>query len=247
MPEPRQMRLTQHHVDLVHRDICDPGAKLLPGFRSATDTDYAEAVDGMLKTRPPGEFWLFGYGSLIWNPETAFEEKRLAVAKGWRRKFCLGPDHRFRGSPERPGLMMALDRGGQCTGMIYRLPESGLETELHRLIRRELSQIPSAFPWRWITTRTDRGPVTALTFAMDRRNQRYVSGLNDEQTAEVLASACGFRGSMAAYLHSTVTMLESLGIHDRALWRLQQLVAERIEAEHAVNALGDMAVPGAKT
>jgi hypothetical protein len=146
MPKPRQMRLSQRHVDLAHRDIPDPGAKLLPGFRSATDDDYAEAVDGMLKTRPAGDFWLFGYGSLIWNPETAFEEKRLAMAKGWRRNFCLGPDYRYRGSHDSPGLMMALDRGGQCKGMVYRLPEKGLEAELHRLIRRELSQIPSRFP-----------------------------------------------------------------------------------------------------
>jgi cation transport protein ChaC len=233
MPKPRQMRLSQRHVDLAHRDIPDPGAKLLPGFRSATDDDYAEAVDGMLKTRPAGDFWLFGYGSLIWNPETAFEEKRLAMAKGWRRNFCLGPDYRYRGSHDSPGLMMALDRGGQCKGMVYRLPEKGLEAELHRLIRRELSQIPSAFPWRWIVTSTDAGPITALTFAMDRRNKRYVAGLSDEQTAEVLATACGFRGSMAEYLLSTVTILESLGIHDRKLWRLQDLVADCIEKQHA--------------
>tara|TARA_R110002020_G_scaffold45566_2_gene130199 strand:- start:2915 stop:3631 length:717 start_codon:yes stop_codon:yes gene_type:complete len=225
------MRLTRRHVDLVHRAIEDPGPKLLPGFRAATDADYAEAVEAMMATRPPGDFWLFGYGSLIWNPETAFEEKRMGRAIGWHRRFCLGPDYRYRGSHDRPGLMMALDRGGQCTGMLYRLPEAGLEQELHRLIRRELSQLPSAFPWRWIGVRSGEQRLTALTFAMDRRSPRYVAGLPDAEVAAVLASACGFRGSMAEYLHSTVTMLESLGIHDRNLWRLQNLVAERIEAE----------------
>lgn len=230
MPKSRQMRLTPRHVELAHRAIEDPGPKLLPGFRSATDADYAAAVDSMLATRPPGEFWLFGYGSLIWKPETAFEEKRIATANGWRRSFCLGPDYRYRGNPEQPGLMMALDRGGRCTGMAYRLPKAGLEEELHRLIRRELSQLPSAFPWRWITVRTDQGPLRALTFAMDRKSDRYVAGLSDGEIAAILATACGFRGSMAEYLHSTVTMLESLGIHDRRLWRLQALVAERIEA-----------------
>ncbi|MBU4531514.1 MAG: gamma-glutamylcyclotransferase [Hoeflea sp.] len=227
----KRMRLTRRHVDLVHRPIDDPGPKLLPGFRAATDADYAEAVDGMLASCPGDEFWLFGYGSLIWRPETAFEEKRLAHAIGWHRRFCLGPDYRYRGSHDRPGLMMALDRGGQCTGMVYRLPQEGLEAELHRLIRRELSQLPSAFPWRWISVRTDHGALKALTFAMDRRSPRYVAGLPDEEIAQVLASACGFRGSMAEYLFSTITMLESLGIHDRNLWRLQSLVAERIEAE----------------
>ncbi|MCY0149474.1 gamma-glutamylcyclotransferase [Hoeflea sp. G2-23] len=230
MPASRRMRLTQRHVDHVHRPIDDPGPKLLPGFRSATDDDYSEAVAGMLSSRPAGDFWLFGYGSLIWRPETAFEEKRKGTAAGWHRRFCLGPDYRYRGSPELPGLMMALDRGGQCTGMLYRLPEAGLEQELHRLIRRELSQLPSAFPWRWIKVRTDEGPVPALTFAMDRNNARYVASLPDTEVAAVLASACGFRGSMAEYLFSTVTMLESLGIHDRKLWRLQSLVADLIEA-----------------
>ncbi len=234
MPKSRQMQLTRRHVDLVHSAIEDPGPKLLPGFRAATDVDFSGEVDAMLATRPPGDFWLFGYGSLIWNPETAFEEKRIARAIGWHRRFCLGPDYRYRGSHERPGLMMALDRGGQCTGMIYRLPEAGLEQELHRLIRRELSQLPSAFPWRWISVRTDQGPITALTFAMDRKSPRYVSGLADAEIAAILAAACGFRGSMAEYLHSTVTMLESLGIHDRNLWRLQSMVAEQIEAKHEV-------------
>lgn len=235
MSNRRQMRLTRHHVDLVQRMIEDPGPKLLPGFRPATDADYAAAVDGMLATSPGGDFWLFGYGSLIWNPETAFDEKRQATAIGWRRAFCLGPDYRYRGSHDTPGLMMALDRGGQCKGMVYRLPRAGLEDELHRLIRRELSQLPSAFPWRWIRVHTDQGPLTALTFAMDRKSARYVSGLSDEETAAILATACGFRGSMAEYLHSTVMMLENLGIHDRKLWRLQSLVADQIEANHGVS------------
>ncbi|OCW55887.1 gamma-glutamylcyclotransferase [Hoeflea olei] len=229
MSKTRQMRLTQRHVDRVQRAVADPGPKLLPGFRTATDADYAEAVAGMLATRPEGGFWLFGYGSLIWRPETAHEEKRMARAIGWHRRFCLGPDYRYRGSHDHPGLMMALDRGGSCTGMAYRLPEAGLEQELHRLIRRELSQLPSAFPWRWIRIRTEEGPLTALTFAMDRNSPRYVAGLPDEEVAAVLATACGYLGSMAEYLFSTVSMLESLGIHDRSLWRLQALVAAHIE------------------
>lgn len=234
MPKQRSLLLSQRHVELVHRAVEDPGPKLLPGFRPATDADYSEAVDGMMASCPEEDFWLFGYGSLIWNPETAYEEKRLATAFGWRRSFCLGPDYRYRGSHDTPGLMMALDRGGQCKGMVYRLPRLGLEAELHRLIRRELSQLPSAFPWRWISVGTDQGRLTALTFAMDRRSQRYAAGLSDAETAAILARACGFRGSMAEYLLSTITMLESLGIHDRRLWRLQALVAERIEADHGL-------------
>lgn len=230
----RQMRLSERHVALLRREIPDPGPQtmLAPGFRPATDEDYAENVAGMLRDRPPGPLWLFGISSLIWRPETAFEEKRIAVARGWHRRFCLGWDYRFRGNCDAPGLMMALDRGGQCKGMAFRLPEATLEEELHKLIRREMSMVPSAFPWRYIDTTTAEGPLRVLTFAMNRRSTRYIAGLSEERLVEVLATACGFRGSMAEYIYNTVIMLESLGIHDRNLWRIQELVAARIEADH---------------
>lgn len=217
---------------LLRREIADPGPQLVEGFRPATDEDYTQIVDEMLRTRPEGPFWLFGISSLIWKPETAFEEAVQAVARGWHRRFCLGWDYRFRGSKEAPGIMMALDRGGQCRGMIFRLPEATLEAELHKLIRREMSMVPSAFPWRYIDVVAADGPKRALSFAMDRKSSRYISGLSEEALVEVLATAVGFRGSMAEYLYSTVMKLEELGIHDKNLWRLQALVADRIEAAY---------------
>ncbi|MEQ1770392.1 MAG: gamma-glutamylcyclotransferase [Devosia sp.] len=229
---PRQMRLTADHVRRVHRDIPDPGPVLLPGFRLATDADYDENVARMLATRPAGGFWLFGISSLIWKPETAFTEKRVAIARGWHRRFCLGWDYRYRGSRETPGLMLALDRGGQCKGMAYRLPEDGLEAELHKLIRREMSMVPSAFPWRWIEVTTVDGPLTVMTFPINRKSGRYVADLTEEQMVAMLATACGFRGTMAEYLYSTVSKLEELDIHDRNMWRLQALLADYIEAHH---------------
>lgn len=226
----RQMRLKQHHVDLLRREVADPGPQLLDGFRPATDADYAESVARMLATRPPGGFWLFGISSLIWRPETAFTERQQGVALGWHRRFCLGWDYRFRGCREAPGLMMALDRGGRCRGMLYKLPEETLEEELHKLIRREQSMVPSAFPWRWIDVQTTDERIRALSFPMDRKSPRYISGLSDDEMADMLATAYGYRGSMVEYLYSTVEMLESVGIHDRYLWKMQEMVADRIEA-----------------
>jgi glutathione-specific gamma-glutamylcyclotransferase len=231
---PRQMRLTADHVRRVHRDIPDPGPSVftLSGYRIATDDDYAQNVREMIATAPPGGFWIFAYGSLIWRPETAVVDKRLATAHGWHRRFCLGWDYRWRGNTQEPGLMMALDRGGQCRGVIYRLPDATLVGELDKLLRREMVMVPSDFPWRWIDVSTDEGPMRAMTFAMNRKSQRYVANLGDEQLADVLATARGFRGSMAEYLFSTVQKLEELGIHDRNLWRMQALVADRIDAAH---------------
>ena len=226
----RRMRLSEQHLAKVRREIADPGFQpVASNARPATDADYAAVVDGILAAAPQGDFWVFAYGSLIWNPDYDFDERRVALARGWRRAFCLGWDHRFRGSRETPGLMLALDRGGQCKGVVHRLPAAGLEANLHRLIRREMSMVPSAFPPRFIGVDTEAGRVTALTFAIDRRSGRYIGGLEAEAIADVLSTACGFRGSMAEYLFSTVSHLEELGIHDRHLWRLQELVAERIE------------------
>lgn len=227
------MRLSPAHLAPLRREIADPGHPVIEGFRAATDDDFARVVDTMLATRPPGQpFRVFAYGSLIWNPEFEYSGQHIVLARGWRRKFCLGWDHRYRGNPEAPGLMLALDRGGQCRGVAFDLPEAGLEAQLHRLIRREMSMVPSAFPPRWIPVLGTGQRMQALAFAMDRRSRRYVGGLSDEDLADILAVACGFRGSMAEYIYQTTARLAELGIYDSHLWRMQELVAERIEKTH---------------
>lgn len=229
----RILRLTEQHIAQVHRDIPDPGPVLVEGFRPANDADYAAELDRLLAAAPtPDDIWVFGYGSLIWNPGYPFIEQRTGLAHGWHRSFTLGWDYRFRGDRQTPGLMMAIDRGGQCKGVVHRLEPVTARHHLDLLLRREMSMVPTAFPGRWIAVRTEAGPVWALTFAMDRHSPRYIGGLSPEATADVLAQACGFKGSMAAYLHATVSHLEALGIHDKYLWRLQDLVAERIDAAH---------------
>ena len=231
MRKQKVMRLSQAHVAKLAREIADPGLHLLPGFVAATDADYDRVVEEIIAGAPADGFWVFAYGSLIWNPAFAFTEQRTATVRGWRRRFCLGWDYRFRGNREQPGLMLALDRGGQCNGVVFRLPDDEIKPNLDQLIRREMSMVPSAFPARWIDVSTPQGPLRALTFAMNRQSGRYVGALDDEATADVLATACGFRGSMAEYLFATVSHLETLGIHDRHLWRLQDMVAERLDRD----------------
>jgi cation transport protein ChaC len=89
---------------------------------------------------------------------------------------------------------------------------------------------PTSFPPRMVNVRSGDRTIRALTFCIDRNSGRYVSGLSEEEIADVLAKAVGSRGSMAEYLFSTVAHLEEMDIHDPHLWRLQRLVAERIEA-----------------
>jgi glutathione-specific gamma-glutamylcyclotransferase len=229
----RTMRLTAELAARVAATAGPVDAAPLPeGRRAMNDEDYDEAVVSIRSGAPTGDFWVFAYGSLIWKPGFDFVESRTALAHGWHRSFCLGWDRFFRGSPDRPGLMLALDRGGECKGVAYRLPLDAIEANLHRLARREMLLTPHPFPPRWIALRTEHGPLRALTFAMERKSPFYVGGLSSPEIADVLARAVGRSGSMADYLFSTVSHLEALGIHDRHLWQLQDMVAARIEAAH---------------
>jgi cation transport protein ChaC len=223
------MRLNEAHLASIVAGDCEEAPA--PGSVESTDEDYRGYVEDLLaaESQPP-EVWIFAYGSLIWKPACAFVEMRTGILRGWHRAFCLGWNHRNRGSVGRPGLMLALDRGGMCTGVLQRLPPDAIEANLELLCRREMGHKPSAFPPRWLTVTTERGPVRAIAFCIDRKSSRYVTGLSEEQIAGVLATAVGKRGSMAEYLFNTVRHLEQMGIHDRHLWRLQELVADRIDA-----------------
>jgi glutathione-specific gamma-glutamylcyclotransferase len=136
---------------------------------------------------------------------------------------------RFRGTPEEPGLMMALDRGGQCVGVLYDLPPDDLKRQFGRLFRREFTTKPINSMPRWITVTTAAGPISALTFVMNRASQLYAGRPPLDAVADILARTCGHWGTGAEYLLNTVSHLEAKGIHDRNLWRLQHLVAERID------------------
>ena len=229
---PRQMRLSERHVALMKRDIPEVKGPM-PGYELMVEADYQRVMAELLGGVTEGAaFWLFAYGSLIWKPACDVVEMRTGILRGWHRAFCLGWNTRFRGSDEAPGLMLALDHGGSCKGALYRLPPDAVEANLRKLLEREMSMKPSAFPPRWVTVETEEGPIRAVTFCIDRKSPRYVAGLSEEQIADALAKATGSRGSMAEYLHATVDHLERLGIHDYHLWRLQEMVADRIDAAY---------------
>ncbi|MEW9805320.1 gamma-glutamylcyclotransferase [Mesorhizobium sp. ZMM04-5] len=225
------LRLTRELVERVVQAAGDISPAPFPaGRRPATDADYDAAVRQIMAGAPSvNEVWVFAYGSLIWNPAFDFAERQMALLNGWHRSFCLGWDRWFRGSAQKPGLMLALDRGGRCKGVAFKLPPSDVEANLATLVRREIQIIPHAFPARWVNIRSETGPVRAVTFVIDRTSSAYVKGLSRDEVADVLACAVGRLGSMAEYLYSTVEQLEALGLHDSSLWQLQHMVAERIE------------------
>ncbi|MFO1038677.1 MAG: gamma-glutamylcyclotransferase [Geminicoccaceae bacterium] len=221
-------RLTAALVEWVHRPIEDSGPD--PDCVELTDEDFARLGESLLDRNGAGQdLWLFAYGSLIWNPACEVAEQRRGVAPGWHRSFCLRLS-RWRGTPEQPGLMMALDRGGQCRGVLYRIPATHAAERLGEILRREMDYRHSNNVPCWLLVRTTDGPLRALGFAANRRHPDYAGRLPLPEVADILATAIGHWGSCAEYLYNTVEQLDAIGIRDANLWRLQEMVAERILA-----------------
>lgn len=243
---PRPMRTSARMDDQTATPPVDPAMELTPDLVARTLRDEPDLgfepswipleedeVDALAARyeRECGDdpLWLFAYGSLIWKPDFDALTHRRATAYGWHRSFCLKMT-RWRGSPEQTGLMMALESGGRCDGVIYRLPDSDRHDQLRRLLKREIRFHQHIDMIRWIPVHTDRGPARALVFWAGPRGERVVSRLPLDQVAHVLARACGPAGSCAEYLYNTVLHLREFGINDRNLWRLQSLVAAEIRA-----------------
>ncbi len=230
----RHLALTSALVAKVTQPMPDPG--LDPALTYNTEEDYEQHCDYLLARHEPGaDMWVFACGSLIWRPACPVAEGAKAVLHGWHRVFCLKIT-RWRATQQQPGLMMALDRGGRCNGVAYRIPAADLRSNLTLLLKREMSMKPSNNMARWVRIETPEGPRDALAFVIDRKSVNYVGRLPIEKEAELIACACGHGGSCAEYLHNTIVHLAQFGIHDRNLWRLQALVAERIGQQESAGA-----------
>ena len=208
-----RLALTSDLVAKVERQVAQDHLPADPARTPMTDEDYALAIDAILAANGPGSLHVFGYGSLLWNPGFAFVERRPAWIKGWHRAFCMKL-LRFRGSPDQPGLMLALDHGGSCKGEVFRIAEAEARAAIDKLMRREVPYRRLAQAWRFVGAETAAGKVRALTFYAGMRRDRFYASLPIEQQAQVLARAAGPGASGGAYLDPTVSTLASLGIHD---------------------------------
>ena len=193
-----------------------------------TPEQIAECYTRMLAEAPPGDVWVFGYGSLIWNPCIEVAEMKRARLHGYHRRFCLWT-HLGRGSPECPGLMLALVPGGVCQGVALRVAREQAMGEFEILFRREM--VSGSYDPRWVTVQieAEAQPKKALAFLMNRAHDRYAGKLDETVTADAIAKAIGPLGACRDYLDQTVKALEALGIHDRPLKRMQRMVSARLD------------------
>jgi glutathione-specific gamma-glutamylcyclotransferase len=225
----RELALTRALISRAHPNAVadDPNAK-----RLRSEEELKAGLDDVLKEHSADDgLWLFAYGSLMWKPDIEVAERRVATVRGWHRRFCLW-QWRFRGTRDCPGVMLALDRGGSCVGIVYKVTGPDLPSKIMPVWRREMRG--NGYLARWVSAITAEGPVRAMTFVVNRASERYAGRLSDQEIAACIAIACGQIGPSAEYLLNTVARCEELGVHDPYLWRMQALVAERMNAEEQV-------------
>lgn len=181
------------------------------------------------------DVWLFAYGSLVWNPVLDYEDRCVVCAHGYHRSFCLW-SRVNRGTPEQPGLVLGLDRGGRCTGVAYRIPRALAEGELRLLWRREML-LGSYLP-RWVHVTRGGESFRALAFVINRASSGYAGRLPTDRIVAILRRAHGRVGSGADYLRLTVDGLAAHGIRDPHLLRVDTTMQRELgEAEtHASRA-----------
>jgi len=161
--------------------------------------------------------WVFGYGSLLWNPGFAPRDRVVARLDGYHRSFCMRSVH-YRGTPENPGLVLALDKapGAHCAGLGLRVAEEDERAVLEALRAREL--ISAAYLEKWLpVTLADGRRVDAVSYAIDPDHEQYCGRMGLEEQARIIARASGGRGPNSAYLFNTVAHLSELGIEDAEL------------------------------
>ncbi|MBO6724230.1 MAG: gamma-glutamylcyclotransferase [Rhizobiaceae bacterium] len=169
-----------------------------------------------------GDFWVFGYGSLIWRPGFAHVETRRARLHGYRRALCVA-SYVHRGTPERPGLVLGLDRGGSCVGLAFRVPGTLRDEVMATLRAREL--VTNVYLERQLPVRLDDGGmVEAVCYTVDRAHEQYAGALDVEQASARVSGAVGQSGPNEQYVLNTVEHLKALSIRDHWL----EAVARRV-------------------
>lgn len=170
------------------------------------------------------DFWVFGYGSLIWNPGFPHIEVRAGLLQGYHRHFCVY-SHLYRGTPDCPGLVLGLDHGGDCQGLVFRVPGAEAMDVMRYLDDREM--VTGVYLPGWHEVSTESGTVSAITFVADPDHEQYAGRLPREELVQLVLQGQGQRGTCRDYLQNTVHHLTALGLHDDYLSGLLREVEEQ--------------------
>lgn len=159
-----------------------------------------------------GDLWVFGYGSLMWRPGFDFTERRAGLIRGYHRSLCVYSFH-HRGTPQQPGLVMGLDRGGSCRGAAFRVPSERRDDTIAYL--REREQVTSVYLERYAATTLDNGEiVSAVTYVVNRTHEQYAGRLNVDDVVSIVQRSKGVSGYNPDYVRNTQSHLVEMGVRD---------------------------------
>jgi len=194
-----------------------------PGEAFRSEEDMRETLRAILARHDASsDLHVFAYGSLLWNPGLESTQEMRAHVHGWHRSFCLR-NVVGRGSPREPGLMLALDDGGSCKGLLYRISAPKVRGELELLWRREMAT--GSYDARWVSARAGSTRIEAVTFVANRRHERYVRSIAVDDMVTRINAAKGSLGSCRAYFDRLMGKLHELGIEDRRMKEIQRALA----------------------
>ena len=214
-------KYTENSAEIKQAFVWGSG-KEADSIRTMSSLELKNSVQEMLKDRNlTNGVWVFGYGSLMWNPDFKVEEKISGEIKGYHRRLCL-KSIVYRGTPDYHGLVFGLDKGESCQGMTFRISPENLATELQKVWEREMfaeTYIPT-----WVNVKTVNKNISAITFVINPEHEHYVPDLELEEVAERVVRAEGKCGSCHDYVQNTVKCLHQLGLRDPALEQLLTLI-----------------------
>lgn len=223
--------------DVLERDALRTAlATAHPGVAMISDDQMQASIRTMLEQRPStvdpcSGVWVFGYGSLLWNPCVPVAQWVDVLLYGYHRDFRIRLTH-GRGSHDAPGLMLGLVPGGSCRGMALRLPSDNLNYELLMIWRREM--LTGVYTPRWVSLYDRSGSsLPAITFVANPAHESFCGRLAEATVIDMLATGHGMIGSAAEYLNSTVAHLDEQGIHDHRLRALRAQVNAAMAARDA--------------
>jgi cation transport protein ChaC len=173
--------------------------------------------------RPEGDIWIFGYGSLMWRPNFPFTEAAPALLRGYHRSLCIYSTE-YRGTWERPGLVLGLDRGGSCRGQAMKVADKDADEVIAYLHEREL--VNRVYVAKWLPVALSKGGVRAYAFVADRGHEKFVSRLSEAEIVKLILQGRGKMGTCLDYVQNLVHHLDELGIADGPLHRLVRQAEE---------------------
>ena len=170
-------------------------------------------------------FWIFGYGSLMWNPQFNFDAKHVATIRGYHRAFRVW-SRVNRGTPEQPGLVLTLERGGSCRGLAYRIAADRVQEEMGRIWKREMTY--GSYCPKWLRCQVGDESFPALAFTVNRKCSGYAGEIPMEVMVQALSHARGKYGAAHEYLFHTIESLREHGIRDARVEHLASLVKAKM-------------------